>query len=105
VVGKGSITAPKWNRPLMQSRQMREQYVPTSRETCFQILSKLSWYVSIARLLLFFLSVLFTAPPFIVQASVPAIFTDIYGLDELQVGLCYLSIGTGVITGGLVNVK
>jgi hypothetical protein len=49
----------------MQSRQMREQYVPTSRETCFQILSKLSWYISIARLLLFFLSVLFTAPPFI----------------------------------------
>jgi hypothetical protein len=39
------------------------------------------------------------------QASMPAIFTDLYGLDELQVGLCYFSIGTGVIVGGYMNGK
>jgi hypothetical protein len=40
-----------------------------------------------------------------IQASIPAIFTDLYGLDELQVGLCYLSIGAGVILGGYINGK
>ncbi|KAI4638906.1 hypothetical protein J4E93_009656 [Alternaria ventricosa] len=37
--------------------------------------------------------------------SIPAIFAEIYDLDELQVGLCYFSIGSGVILGGYVNGK
>jgi hypothetical protein len=33
----------------------------------------------------------------------PGLFTDHYGLNELQLGLTYLAIGTGVALGGYMN--
>ncbi|KAI4908447.1 uncharacterized protein J4E92_010899 [Alternaria infectoria] len=51
------------------------------------------------------ISAVYYAAYYCIQASIPAIFTEIYGLDELQVGLCYFSIGTGVILGGYINGK
>ncbi|MDI1487634.1 MAG: hypothetical protein OHK93_006904 [Ramalina farinacea] len=37
------------------------------------------------------------------QASLAGFFADIYGYNELQVGLCYLAIGFGVALGGYAN--
>ncbi|MCJ1401863.1 hypothetical protein MMC11_005080 [Xylographa trunciseda] len=38
-----------------------------------------------------------------VQASIPTIYQSIYGFNELQIGLSYLTGGAGVIIGGYVN--
>lgn len=37
-----------------------------------------------------------------IQASIPIIYGDRYGFKALQVSLCYLSGGIGVIAGGLI---
>ena len=51
------------------------------------------------------ISAVYYATYYCIQASIPALFADIYGLDELQVGLCYLSIGTEDILCGYINGK
>ena len=38
-----------------------------------------------------------------VQASIPLIYQDIYGFNELQVGLTYLTGATGVVLGSYLN--
>lgn len=40
-----------------------------------------------------------------IQATMPTLFTTKYGLNELQIGLTYLSIGLGVACGGFSNGK
>lgn len=40
-----------------------------------------------------------------VQASIPAIYKDIYHFNELQIGLCYLTGGFGTVSGGYLNGK
>ncbi|KAI9659638.1 MAG: hypothetical protein M1831_003719 [Alyxoria varia] len=40
-----------------------------------------------------------------VQASIPNIYKDIYGFNELQIGLAYLTGGAAVIVGGYLNGK
>lgn len=40
-----------------------------------------------------------------VQTSIPLIYKDTYGFNELQVGLAYITGATGVIIGGYLNGK
>lgn len=40
-----------------------------------------------------------------VQASIPSIYKDSYGFNELQIGLSYLTGGAGVVLGGYANGK
>ena len=40
-----------------------------------------------------------------VQASIPSIYQDIYGFDELQIGLSFLTGGFGTVLGGYLNGK
>ena len=40
-----------------------------------------------------------------VQTSIPPIYKDTYGFDELQIGLAYLTGATGVILGSYLNGK
>jgi MFS family permease len=40
-----------------------------------------------------------------IQASIPTIYNDIYGFNELQIGLSYLTGGVGVVLGGYLNGK
>ena len=51
------------------------------------------------------LSGLFYLIYYCVQASISTTIQELYGLTELQVGLCYLSIGGGVVAGGITNGK
>lgn len=111
VVGNGSIVAPKWNRPLLQVRHQRGQATHINLESWRK--RKLVPNPFKALLVCFHLdtgavlsiSAVYYAVYYCIQASIPTIFTDLYGLDELQVGLCYFSIGTGVILGGYINGK
>ena len=38
-----------------------------------------------------------------IQASIPSIYKDVYGFNELQVGLSYLTGGAGTVIGGYLN--
>jgi MFS family permease len=40
-----------------------------------------------------------------VQTNIPSIYKDIYGFNELQIGLSYLTGGVGVVLGGYLNGK
>ena len=40
-----------------------------------------------------------------VQASIPTIFKDVYGFNEIQIGLSYLTGGAGTVVGGYANGK
>ena len=40
-----------------------------------------------------------------VQASIPSIYQDIYGFDELKIGLSFLTGGLGTVLGGFLNGK
>ena len=40
-----------------------------------------------------------------VQASIPAIYKDIYRFNEFDIGLCYLTGGAGTVLGGYANGK
>ena len=40
-----------------------------------------------------------------VQASIPTIYKDVYGFNEIQIGLSYLTGGIGVVFGGYANGK
>ena len=40
-----------------------------------------------------------------VQASIPSIYQDIYGFDELKIGLSFLTGGFGTVLGGFLNGK
>ncbi|KAF2759865.1 MFS general substrate transporter [Pseudovirgaria hyperparasitica] len=112
VVGNGSIAAPAWNRPLVQTRTQRKRHeavdvtVPGQPQfvapnpfkallVCFHKDTSVVLTISAVSYAVYYC----------VQASIPEIYTDLYGLSELEVGLCYLPIGAGVIVGGLVNGK
>ncbi|KAI4906412.1 hypothetical protein J4E90_010631 [Alternaria incomplexa] len=111
VVGNGSIAAPKWNRPFLQSSRQRQLVAPDEQRDWkkrslipnpFKALL-VCFHRDTAAVLS--ISAVYYAAYYCIQASIPAIFTEVHGLDELQVGLCYFSIGTGVILGGYVNGK
>jgi len=51
------------------------------------------------------ISAIYYAVYYATQASIPGIFIDVYGFNELKVGLTYLSIGSGVVIGGFFNGK
>ena len=40
-----------------------------------------------------------------VQTSIPAIYKESYGFNELEIGLCYLTGGAGTVIGGYANGK
>ena len=40
-----------------------------------------------------------------IQASIPTIFKDVYGFNEIQIGLSYLTGGAGTVVGGYANGK
>ncbi|KAI9246070.1 major facilitator superfamily domain-containing protein [Phascolomyces articulosus] len=45
----------------------------------------------------------FTYLPYCIMVTTPPHFSTIYGLSELQVGLCYICLGTGMIFGSFLS--
>ncbi|CAI7566543.1 unnamed protein product [Penicillium glandicola] len=113
IVGDGSLPPQKWNMSLisyMKSRKTREEAV-ISMATPKQKLKFPNPFQTLAivfqkdtSLILFCNAVLF-AGFYDVSASIPSIFNDLYGLDDLQVGLCYIPFGLGATIASVINGK
>lgn len=55
--------------------------------------------------LVLWISASFYAIWYCIQASIPPIYKDIYSFNEIDIGLCYLTGGAGVILGGYTTEK
>lgn len=53
--------------------------------------------------LVLWISASFYAVWYCIQASIPSIYKDIYGFNEMEIGLSYLTGGAGVILGGFAT--
>ncbi|CAL5869590.1 uncharacterized protein PFLUO_LOCUS3820 [Penicillium psychrofluorescens] len=112
VVGDGSLPPQKWNMSLisyLKSRKAREEGITSdsSRKKLsfpnpFQTLSIV--FQKDTSIILFSNAVLF-AGFYDVSASIPAIYRDLYGLDDLQIGLCYIPFGVGATIASIGNGK
>ncbi|KAF3939011.1 hypothetical protein ABW19_dt0205565 [Dactylella cylindrospora] len=119
VVGNGKIRPSAWNRPPL------EKWVsPTSKANASDVSVKrkkrswrdvvpnplrsvvIIWNKDVAIIL--FVAGVYYAAWYAVTASIPQLFKEIYGYNELQIGLCYISMGTGgiissILTGKLID--
>ncbi|OQE42273.1 hypothetical protein PENCOP_c004G04398 [Penicillium coprophilum] len=114
IVGNGSLPPQKWNMSLisyLESRKAREEGAISTAITSKQKLKFPNPFQTLAivfqkdtSLILFCNAILF-AGFYDVSASIPSIFNDLYGLDDLQVGLCYIPFGLGATIASIVNGK
>ncbi|CEJ59233.1 hypothetical protein PMG11_07864 [Penicillium brasilianum] len=114
VVGDGSLPPQKWNMSLMnylKSRKAREEgtEAPVSPSTQklrfpnpFQTLAIVAQKDT--SIVLFCNAILF-AGFYDVSATIPSIFNELYGLDDLQIGLCYIPFGLGASIASILNGK
>lgn len=126
IVGNGSIPAVGWVRPWWSIFKVREasnarlgdnrvigdnsdavEKTNTGKKTnTLKIASPLACLRIIFwkdTALCLWLSGSFYAVYYCIQTSLPSIFKDVYGFNEFQIGLSYLTGGAGVILGMLVN--
>lgn len=114
VVGNGSIPPKKWNKPLIgyfyrQKTTPDGEQVPVNtpkRKIGFPNPFKALMIVfqKDTSIILFSNALLF-AGFYDVSASIPSIYNDLYGLDDLQIGLCYIPFGLGATIASIINGK
>ncbi|KAJ5968836.1 hypothetical protein N7501_005084 [Penicillium viridicatum] len=114
VVGDGSLPPQKWNMSLisyLKSRKAREEGLVSTPIAPKQKLEFPNPFQTLAivfqkdiSLILFCNAILF-AGFYDVSASIPSIFNELYGLDDLQVGLCYIPFGLGATIASVINGK
>ncbi|KAL2831409.1 major facilitator superfamily domain-containing protein [Aspergillus cavernicola] len=109
IVGNGSIPPPRWNLPLVswfKSRnsppegnlnQVKVRF-PNPIKTLSIVFQKDVGIILFANAILF-------AGFYDVSASIPSIYNDLYGLDDLQIGLCYIPFGLGATVAAIVTGK
>ncbi|TVY68622.1 Itaconate transport protein [Lachnellula suecica] len=123
VVGNGSISPKKWRRTwwvlvkershattlsLQNTRLEQEKLPKIGEKKKFRIPNPLD-----ALRIIFWkdtgLVLWMAASPYAIyyciQTSIPGIYKDIYGFNELKIGLSYLTGGAGVVIGGYLNGK
>ncbi|KAI9760273.1 MAG: hypothetical protein M4579_001787 [Chaenotheca gracillima] len=115
VVGNGSIPPQGWNMSLLNYLELRKSRADgldrtVSREENRRMQSELASkrklrfpnplrtiYIILEKdvgVILFFNSIIYTGY-YTITASLPTIFQEIYGFNNLQLGLCYLPFGAG----------
>ncbi|KAJ5705142.1 hypothetical protein N7536_000831 [Penicillium majusculum] len=114
VVGDGSLPPQKWNMSLtsyLKSRKAREEGVVSTAIASKQKLKFPNPFQTLAivfqkdiSLILLCNAILF-AGFYDVSASIPSIFNDLYGLDDLQIGLCYIPFGLGATIASILSGK
>ncbi|KAJ5825101.1 hypothetical protein N7447_007441 [Penicillium robsamsonii] len=114
IVGDGSLPPQKWNMSLisyLKSRKDREEGTISTAIASTQKLKFPNPFQTLAivfqkdtSLILFCNAILF-AGFYDVSASIPSIFNELYGLDDLQIGLCYIPFGLGATVASIVNGK
>ncbi|KAJ5597875.1 Major facilitator superfamily domain general substrate transporter [Penicillium hordei] len=124
VVGDGSSPAQRWNRPLIHlfSRQNGDKQDPSDKDSLDRpgssdspkkiIEHKLQFPNPLKPLILVFhpnsiiillVTGIIMGGNMTVLSSITEIYTAQYGLDELEIGLCYISLGTGSIVASVVT--
>lgn len=114
VVGNGSIPPQKWNMSLisyLDIRKARNDGVvspelpqrskisfPNPLKTLAIVFQKDTSIILLSNAILF-------AGFYDVGASIPSIFHEQYGLNDLQIGLCYLPFGIGASLASIINGK
>lgn len=127
VVGNGSIPPQGWNMTIIEWWQYRKEQksenglsrtaTAKSRRAAQADLAskrKLRWpnplktvYIIMEKdvaMVLFYNALIYTAF-YDVTASLPQLFKEIYGFNDLQIGLCYLPFGSGCALASIINGK
>ncbi|KAJ3508638.1 hypothetical protein NM208_g15793 [Fusarium decemcellulare] len=99
VVGNGSIAPQRWNRSLLDLYKHRDdatsQNIP-KRELKFpNPLKTLGIVFEREMALILFINAMIYLGFILVAATMSTLFKEIYGYNDLQVGLCYLPYGFG----------
>ncbi|OQD81817.1 hypothetical protein PENANT_c025G03706 [Penicillium antarcticum] len=114
IVGNGSLPPQKWNMSLISYLKMRKAckdgIVPPTNASKqklkfpnpFQTLAIV--FQKDTGIILFCNAILF-AGFYDVSATIPSIYNELYGLDDLQVGLCYIPFGLGATIASIGNGK
>ncbi|KAL5049330.1 hypothetical protein BDW71DRAFT_159519 [Aspergillus fruticulosus] len=109
IVGNGSIQPPKWNNPLLTLFKARREPQPEDLDrpklqfpnpirTLSIVFQKDIAIILIANAILF-------AGFYDVTASIPSIYDELYGLNDLQIGLCYVPFGLGATVASIATGK
>ncbi|KAJ5172605.1 hypothetical protein N7492_005198 [Penicillium capsulatum] len=114
IVGDGSLPPQKWNMSLisyLKSRKSREEGIaspansnkqrlsfPNPLQTLAIVFQKDTSIILLCNALLF-------AGFYDVSATIPSIFNELYGLNDLQIGLCYIPFGLGASIASIMNGK
>jgi len=127
VVGDGSIPPQGWNMSVMnylKARKAAKQPPSLRRTISQQSINSARAVLATKRklrfpnplhtlavilekdmaLLLFYNSLLYVAF-YDVTATIPYLFADIYGFNELQIGLCFIPFGVGSFLAPIINGK
>lgn len=116
IVNNGSIPASRWNRPMLSLLAKYPRNTdskislssPASANTPLTFpnpLPALRIVLQKDASLVLWISAIHYMAYYCLQATMPDLFATRYDLDELQIGLTYLSIGLGVACGGFLNGK
>ncbi|KAF2215739.1 hypothetical protein CERZMDRAFT_109648 [Cercospora zeae-maydis SCOH1-5] len=119
IVGNGSIPPPAWNRSVLNiltERRLRHQGVDMAdsyaRRESLARSRKISFPNPLLSLrllaerpcaLVLLANGISYGAYYTVTSSIPAQFADLYGLNDLQLGLSYVPIGLGTISSSLLN--
>ncbi|KAL4999471.1 major facilitator superfamily domain-containing protein [Aspergillus recurvatus] len=109
IVGNGSVSPPTWNIPLLDLSKARKEpkpedfgrpklRFPNPIRTLSIIFQKDIAIILIANAILF-------AGFYDVTASIPSIYDELYGLNDLQIGLCYVPFGLGATVASIATGK
>lgn len=128
VVGNGSIPPQTWNMPVIEWLKFRKQEAAYEDGLTLTATAegkrlaqaelakgrKLRWPNPMKTLhivmekdvamVLFFNALIYTAF-YDVVATIPSLFAEIYGYNDLQIGLCYIPFGVGCAIASFVNGK
>lgn len=109
IVGNGSVPPPRWNLPLLELFQTRQMQQPEDFQRPKLRFPNPIRTLSIVfqkdiSLMLFSNAILF-AGFYDVSASIPSIYNELYGLNDLQIGLCYIPFGLGATVASIATGK
>jgi multidrug resistance protein len=117
IVKNGSILPPRWNRPLLSlvrtyPKHVTEKVQDAEDVSCRHREISIPNPLPALRIILYqdaslvlWISAVHYMAYYCLQATMPTVFSTLYELTDLQIGLTYLAIGVGVALGGFINGK
>ncbi|KAF4970430.1 hypothetical protein FSARC_2550 [Fusarium sarcochroum] len=113
LVGNGSVAPKPWQRSFLsgwhlqhaedQESQSQRNTQENQRRRIPNPLRSLRLVFYKHSFMVILMSGIFYTIYYCLQASIAMLFKDIYGYNDTVIGLCYLPIGFGVVSGGYLN--